>query len=351
MRYLAAREFIALEQLVDAPWRLDRSTFRNSTVRVSTTDRPGLVVKMAASRANATTLANEAAIYHQAQEQRARFGILLPAVHSYDPEQAVLILELVPGARTLREEHAQAGTFSADLARASGVALARVHGAQHIRPIQPDHPPQILSFHRLRLGRYRQLSAGSRRLVALLQSEPAFGARLDQLAASWRPTCLVHNDFKWENMLVCRDHGTAPDMPIRIIDWELAAMGDPAWDVGSGISNYLHAWIASMPIHPAAQPEDLIRHARAPLRTIQLATSQFWSAYIAEAGLNATEAGTWIPRVTAFAGARLLYLAYERSQTLSELDGMIVILAQTAMNLLLQPELAARQLIGIHPSA
>jgi hypothetical protein len=306
LRFLAAREFIAPEQLVDAHWRLDQSTFRNSTVRISTLDHPGLVVKMAVSRANATTLANEAAIYRQAPEQPAGFGMLLPAVHGYDPEQAVLILELVPGARTLREEHARAEAFSIDLARASGVALARVHRVQHIRPIQPDHPPQILSFHRLGLVRYRQLSAGSRRLIMLLQSQPAFGARLDQLAASWRPSCLVHNDFKWENILVSRDPRAPQEVTLKFIDWELAAMGDPAWDVGSGIGNYLHAWIASMPIHPAALPEDLIRHARAPLSTIQPAMAQFWSAYIDESGLNEAAVKNWTPRVTAFAGARLL---------------------------------------------
>lgn len=44
----------------------------------------------------------------------------------------------------------------------------------------------------------------------------------------WRPLCLVHGDLKHDNVLVRTD--TAQNR-IVLLDWEMARVGDPAWDL------------------------------------------------------------------------------------------------------------------------
>jgi aminoglycoside phosphotransferase (APT) family kinase protein len=71
------------------------------------------------------------------------------------------------------------------------------------------------------------------RMAALVASPPeGFGPVFEWLAARVPPesgATLVHNDFRIGNMVL------APDAPGRIaavLDWELATVGDPLWDVG-----------------------------------------------------------------------------------------------------------------------
>src|SRR4029079_8086651 len=45
--------------------------------------------------------------------------------------------------------------------------------------------------------------------------------------------CLIHNDYRFDNMVL------APDDPTRIVgilDWELATVGDPLMDLGGSMS-------------------------------------------------------------------------------------------------------------------
>lgn len=45
----------------------------------------------------------------------------------------------------------------------------------------------------------------------------------------WRPMCLIHGDLKHDNVLVEADeHGITG---VTVIDWEMARLGDPAWDL------------------------------------------------------------------------------------------------------------------------
>ena len=48
---------------------------------------------------------------------------------------------------------------------------------------------------------------------------------------TWRAETFIHNDVKWDNFLVYARAGSRRLTQMKIIDWELANFGDPAWDV------------------------------------------------------------------------------------------------------------------------
>ena len=51
-------------------------------------------------------------------------------------------------------------------------------------------------------------------------------------------TCVIHNDFKIDNLVF------APDDPTRVIgvlDWEMATLGDPLMDLGGALAFWIQA--------------------------------------------------------------------------------------------------------------
>lgn len=61
-------------------------------------------------------------------------------------------------------------------------------------------------------------------------ARPALVAGLRRARAAWRAVALIHGDLKHDNLLV------GPDDRIVVIDWEMATIGDPAWDLAGLMS-------------------------------------------------------------------------------------------------------------------
>ena len=77
------------------------------------------------------------------------------------------------------------------------------------------------------------LGTAAQSLGQALLADPGVGVALRRVAADWTPDCLVHGDVKWENCLF--DGPPGARRGVRVADWELAAFGDPAWDVGCAV--------------------------------------------------------------------------------------------------------------------
>jgi len=68
---------------------------------------------------------------------------------------------------------------------------------------------------------------------------------MEQLAAwlaerqpSESGACLVHNDYKYDNLVL---DPTQPDRIIAVLDWEMATLGDPLLDVGTALAYWVEA--------------------------------------------------------------------------------------------------------------
>ena len=53
-----------------------------------------------------------------------------------------------------------------------------------------------------------------------------------------RGSCLIHNDFRFDNIVYSE---AQPTVPIGLLDWELATIGDPLMDLGSTLSYWIEA--------------------------------------------------------------------------------------------------------------
>ena len=51
-------------------------------------------------------------------------------------------------------------------------------------------------------------------------------------------SCLIHNDFRLDNLVLAEDD---PTRPIGLLDWEMATVGDPLMDLGGALAYWVQA--------------------------------------------------------------------------------------------------------------
>lgn len=61
---------------------------------------------------------------------------------------------------------------------------------------------------------------------------------LDENQPADRATCLIHNDFRFDNVVLDE---VDPTRPIALLDWEMATLGDPLMDLGAVTSYWVQA--------------------------------------------------------------------------------------------------------------
>ena len=48
--------------------------------------------------------------------------------------------------------------------------------------------------------------------------------------------CLIHNDFRFDNIVLSRED---PSVPVGVLDWEMATVGDPLMDLGGAMAYWI----------------------------------------------------------------------------------------------------------------
>ena len=51
-------------------------------------------------------------------------------------------------------------------------------------------------------------------------------------------SCVIHNDFRFDNLVLDEDDPTAS---VGVLDWEMATLGDPLMDLGGTLAYWVQA--------------------------------------------------------------------------------------------------------------
>jgi hypothetical protein len=351
-RYLIARGLLAPAAIVDGRFRMRDLSRRNLNLLVDGAGQGGLFVKIGADRAHRAGLAHEAAVYRLLQDALApdHAARLLPALVDHDPHAAVLVLGQADR-ENLRDLHARLGRFVPALAARLGRELGRLQWALPRDPGIGDGGFYPLPFCLVRPppGFVANCSAASLALLRVVQDNAGLCAMLDALAATWQARCaeqpcLIHADLRLDN---CCVH--LRPQRLRIVDWELATAGDPAWDAGAVMADYISAWLQSMPLPAGAEPADCVPLAGIAHAALQEAVRAFFTAYAAARGLAGSARATGLQACVRYAAARLLQLAYEQMQGAAQLGTHALAHVQLCENLLCRPEEGAALFLGVPP--
>ncbi len=263
--YLAAAGLLAKPCSCLILQAVDRSS-SHSVVDLKLRNGERWIVKRARERRESPgtpTLGAEFAVYQLAASNPALARLLPECLHRDEVTQT-LVLRAAGEAYLL--EPGAAATFGADLA-----ALHRSTQADLHLPMRRPWILDVLEPH----GFQNTVTS------ALIENRTAVASRLRLLGAALEITCLVHNDVKFDNC-VQQDR-------VRLIDWEIAGSGDPAWDVAGIVQDHL-----KLALQGAGGQEAL---------------SAFLRAYLDH--YDPADARAFRMRLSGLAGARLLQSAHE----------------------------------------
>jgi aminoglycoside phosphotransferase (APT) family kinase protein len=295
----------------------------------------------------AETLRQEAALYAlvTADEALAPMRELLPRYYLYDPQRSLLVLEYLERGRTVTEMHNQLGAAPEWIAERIGAALAAIHRAGAAVLPRTDaaafkrQPPWALSLHQI----VPSFGQTGMQLQTLLLTWPEFTQALDAMRGGWRINTLIHGDMKFDNcLLVDRD---AQEPALRIIDWELADAGEDLWDVAGILQNYLFWSAVSTTSDQSGWTVTM------PFEKLQPAMRALWSSYCSALGTPAEEMAPRLERCAAYAAARLLQSVTEMLVVSPVMSSHVALLLQTSLNILRDPPLMARLIVGTETAA
>jgi thiamine kinase-like enzyme len=187
------------------------------------------------------------------------------------------------------------------------------------------------------------------KVIEIIQRCSEFCRLLDNLQQDWRNDTFIHFDAKWDNCIVLEPSAPKYRRGLRIVDWELAGLGDACWDVGSVMADYLSLWRSSLPLLDETAPENIT--AKYHLERMQPATRAFWTTYVKCMQHAPAIANNLLLRTARYAAVRLLQIAVERAQASPELTSNIVGNVQLSLNILQRPIEAIVHLLGIRLSA
>lgn len=327
--YLLKRRLVGRRSIVAGRLRISDASSRNRNFRVSGGPGESYLLKQGLAADSAQSLLNEVALYRRLRRGGAAPAACVPALHGYDKARGILILEWIVGGEDLDALYRRQRRCPPVLAAALGRALATIHAVAPDGETLREDPPWVLALHRPPLEALRYLSAASVELVRRLQGDERLCEALDELRAGWRVEALVHRDVKWANCIAHPPPGGLRPTRVRLVDWEMAGWGDPAFDVGSALSDFTAFGLDA--VAAAARPP----------------SDSFWRAYVRARGLDERDAAALLERSARFAGARLVQSAYEHTQETTVLSERVARLVSLAADLLVSDRADARAQLGL----
>lgn len=213
---------------------------------------------------------------------------VLPTCLWIDQRQHILVLEAVKPGENLHVHHYTQGP-SVEYARQLGVMLAICHQASTDLPLEGLPEVNVWILNSLVPDGWRPWFADQ--VLAQVPLRNALTTQFAVLKETLNADCLTHGDMKWGNCLIGMNG-------IKTIDWELAGIGDAAWD----LAGLLHEYIALTCVQPTSSEVKAV--LKSCVETIIGTYLQYASPAAAEAFLT---------RSAQLTGARLIQCAFEHA--------------------------------------
>lgn len=317
---------------------LDDASHRNHDVTIARRGKAILFVKQPVDGAG--TIEHEARAY-RILARHAGLARIVPALRHH--ESGLLVLAAVSG-ETLAVHAERTRRIARSVAADLGRAVALLHDSRSPIPAPPVLP-WILSLGAPPLGILTRASAAGIEILRIVRESREIRRGLAALRDDWQGATPLHNDLRLENCILERRRRRR--RVLKLVDWELAATGDAAWDVGSAIAAILSAWLFSLRYAPGMSIAQIARTATIPLARVRPAARTFWQTYAAARGLESGARAELRARSLRFAAARILQLSWERSLHAARPGAEVICAIQASANIFEDPTAAAATLLGM----
>lgn len=194
------------------------------------------------------------------------------------------------------------------------------------------------------------------KFFALYQRYESLEAAIVELSNHWHPCCIVHNDLKFNNVLLHKEweqlvsKDELDESMIRLIDWERCYWGDPVCDLAAVLSNYLLIWLGSLVVDSSITLEESLRLARTPLEVLQPSITTLTKAYLSYFPEILECRCDFLERLVQFTGLSLLTQVRGRLEYQKMLGNTGICMLQVAKSLLCRPEQSISSIFGTSKS-
>lgn len=310
----------------------------------------------------------------QIQEFFQRFSELshispwLSEVLRFDAEHSIIVFRYLDDYRDLLDFYDKENIFPTGITTTIGSILAKIHrltlDRQEYRDFLAQSSDDVainqasnLTRDLARIGPevFGWVPVDGLKFFALYQRYDSLGKAIAELGTAIDPCCLTHNDLKLNNILLPinweRVSTEQPDSSIiRVIDWERAAWGDPACDVGTLIASYLQIWLYSLVTSNSIAIEESLRLATTPLELVQPSIAALAGAYFQHFPEILERRPDFLRRVVQFSGLALIEAIQATLQYQKSFGNTGVCMLQVAKTLLCRPEPSIATVFGMSAS-
>jgi Phosphotransferase enzyme family len=300
-----------------------------------------------------------------------KIGAFLPELIYFDPENSILIVRYLAEYGDLCQYYTNKHKFPVEVARSIGQLLATIHSQTFQQPEHQkfwDDANQQLAHDRSRLPSsysaidlidrlthltpqiFQVTPPGCLQFFRLYQRFPNLSVAIVDLGQSITPSCLVHHDLKLNNILIDLDWERPESTVIRLIDWERANWGDPAFDFGCLLASYLEIWLDGLAVGNSLSINESLQLATTPLELLQPSLFTLAQAYLAEFPAIMLIRPDYLDRAIQFAGLALIQNIEGKIYAERTFDNRGIVILQVAKQLICTPQAAMNTLFGANSS-
>ncbi len=305
-------------------------------------------------------------LFHQLLQQFPVLGntsAIAPLVVHFDEENSILVRSYLSEYLELATLYHNNEIFPQEIASAIGTTLAGLHRATYNRREYRDFMATAPQGE-FRYGFYNPaqgvgsigpeifgtVPTDALKFYVLYQQYESLSSAIADLAYSWNPCCLTHNDLKLNNILVHSRWEQLDNCLVRLIDWEACSWGDPAFDLGTLLASYLEIWLKSLVVDPTIELEESLHLALTPLEILQPSLIALIRAYVNAFPMILEDRRDFISRVIQFAGLALIHQIQEMITCRKHFNNAELCMLQVAKSLLVMPEQGVLSIFGISES-
>jgi thiamine kinase-like enzyme len=263
-----------------------------------------------------------------------KIGNFLPELLYFDPESSILVVNYLSKYIDLARYYDREHQFPLPIASKIGQLLATIHTQTFQQPdyyqflkidselAQQSETVDRSARHDLdrsntaieivdRLSRitpqvFQTMPLECLQFLKLYQRFPSLTTALADLSEAIVPSCLIHNDLKLNNILLDVDWQHPESTVIKLIDWERASWGDPAFDLGCILGSYLEIWLDGLAIGEMLSINESLRLALTPLELLQPSLLALVQSYLTGFPTIAIDRPDYLDRAIQFAGLALI---------------------------------------------
>ncbi|WP_310410498.1 phosphotransferase [Chamaesiphon sp. OTE_8_metabat_110] len=310
----------------------------------------------------------------QFPEFDAKISTFLPRILHFDPENSILIVEYVRDYIDLYQYYLQERQFPIAIPKAIGHLLATIHAQtfdrldyQHF--LDPDSnrlewqgQTDLRESGELdtsytaidiieRLGRitpqvFATMPLECLQFFRLYQRFPSLTQAIADLGRSIVPSCLIHNDLKLNNILLDLGWQSPESQIIKLIDWERASWGDPAFDLGCILGSYLEIWLDGLAISNILSIDESLQLAATPLELLQPSLFSLVRSYLDTFPAIVIIRPDYLTRSIQFAGLALIQRIEITIDEQQRFGDRGIVMLQVAKQLLCTPQAAMKTLFA-----